>query len=73
MDEIAPEYDVVVLGTGERIPLPTVACETDIGTGLTECVLSGCVDSSGLYETSVLTSLQSPIGEGQESAAHRQE
>lgn len=43
MDEIAPEYDVVVLGTGQFRPavLPFVANKTDSMTGLTECVLSG--------------------------------
>lgn len=42
MDDIAPEYDVVVLGTG-RIPhyeVPLHVSRADI-IGLTECVLSG--------------------------------
>ena len=43
MEDIAPEYDVVVLGTGRA---PTYkhgdSAETDLDVlGLTECVLSG--------------------------------
>lgn len=42
MDEIAPEYDVVVLGTGMSISSPTMVNGADsCQLGLTECVLSG--------------------------------
>lgn len=43
MDEIAPEYDVVVLGTGMLLPRhPPQTSRTDqFLLGLTECVLSG--------------------------------
>ena len=46
MDEIAPEYDVVVLGTGDiPFPLPSLNCCSPPRTiGLTECVLSGLVN-----------------------------
>ena len=40
MDEIAPEYDVVVLGTGTYNPHYPSAW-ADSCAGLTECVLSG--------------------------------
>ncbi|MCJ1343129.1 Rab GDP dissociation inhibitor alpha [Peltigera leucophlebia] len=39
MDDIAPEYDVVVLGTAE--------CQSSHGLGLTECVLSGVMSVKG--------------------------
>lgn len=41
MDEVAPEYDVVVLGTGQGAPLHKQTLGTDRISGLTECVLSG--------------------------------
>ena len=53
MDEIAPEYDVVVLGTGKRLHTPPpellgldpehvlFSPLTPTIAGLTECVLSG--------------------------------
>lgn len=43
MDDIAPEYDVVVLGTGRQNPAwrgSYTATQLTL-TGLTECVLSG--------------------------------
>jgi len=41
MDEIAPEYDVVVLGTGKLQPrMEGQKCQLKL-LGLTECVLSG--------------------------------
>lgn len=43
MDEIAPEYDVVVLGTGMLLPRhpPQTSTTDHFLSGLTECVLSG--------------------------------
>ena len=41
MDEIAPEYDIVVLGTGKQTHLDLLLDHTDSSVGLTECVLSG--------------------------------
>jgi hypothetical protein len=42
MDEIAPEYDVVVLGTGKNTPAwRGITAVANISAGLTECVLSG--------------------------------
>ena len=42
MDEIAPEYDVVVLGTGiQDFHQCFTLCIADDLQGLTECVLSG--------------------------------
>ena len=43
MDEIAPEYDVVVLGTGSHCPL-MLLFSANFSVGLTECVLSGWVE-----------------------------
>lgn len=45
MDEIAPEYDVIVLGTGDfPFSNPSLNCCSPPWTiGLTECVLSGLV------------------------------
>ena len=43
MDEVAPEYDVVVLRTGQGAPLEQQAHGTNRKIGLTECVLSGYV------------------------------
>ena len=44
MDEIAPEYDIVVLGTG-KIPRMEGQPVPNISAGLTECVLSGYAES----------------------------
>lgn len=48
MDDIAPEYDVVVMGTGmnephplNKRPLGADCVLTSMNIGLTECVLSG--------------------------------
>jgi hypothetical protein len=43
MDEIAPEYDVIVLGTGEHPAVGGAMMFTlaDSSPGLTECILSG--------------------------------
>ena len=41
MDEIAPEYDVVVLGTGGFTPHTQPPPAANNPPGLTECVLSG--------------------------------
>ena len=49
MDEIAPEYDVVVLGTGEHHPhLYSREREANNRAGLTECVLSGYAREAAL-------------------------
>lgn len=49
MDEIAPEYDVVVLGTGMLLPRhpPQTSTTDHFLSGLTECVLSGYVFELG--------------------------
>lgn len=41
MEDIAPEYDVVVLGTGMSTPQSEVLEVLTMIAGLTECVLSG--------------------------------
>lgn len=58
MDEIAPEYDVVVLGTGTHPGILQDACsETDCCKGLTECVLSGYLQSARSRFCRVLTAM----------------
>ena len=41
MEEVAPEYDVVVLGTGEFDCPALTGITANPRAGLTECVLSG--------------------------------
>lgn len=42
MEGVAPEYDFIVLGTGNNYPaFPLTSLTADPATGLTECVLSG--------------------------------
>jgi len=53
MDEIAPEYDVVVCGTGQSTCLQSTKgnpARLTFHTGLTECVLSGYATTE-LYAT----------------------
>lgn len=74
MEEIAPEYDVVVLGTGQSSPAVAMSHvnKSNITSGLTECVLSG-------YETAFrlrrlgLISTQCSECQRKEGLAHRPE
>jgi hypothetical protein len=57
MDEIAPEYDVIVLGTGMSLSHPASRGSLDqraydILLGLTECVLSGYEQTVNISVTS---------------------
>lgn len=47
MDDIAPEYDVVVLGTGRLLYYVITDFGPDYAAGLTECVLSGVMSVKG--------------------------
>lgn len=72
MDEIAPEYDVVVLGTGKsflRIPLRSHSKECI--AGLTECVLSGSVERLVVPLATVADCAKGYEREGEESSPHR--
>ena len=66
MEEVAPEYDVVVLGTG--IYYPSVAATKIANTtlGLTECVLSG-------YAVRIITAIKTALTSRQRLQCQRQE